>query len=76
VPADAVQNVSGQQVVFVTTQDPNVFEMRPVRLGAESEGRYQVLEGVKVGDRVVVNGSFALRAEWLKFNQSGSEHQH
>lgn len=75
VPASAVQNINGQQIVFVSTADPNVFELRPVRLGKENDGRYQVLEGLTVGDRVVVNGSFMLRAEWLKSNQ-GSEHTH
>jgi RND family efflux transporter MFP subunit len=75
VQASAVQNINGQQIVFVSTADPNVFELRPVRLGKENDGRYQVLEGLTVGDRVVVNGSFMLRAEWLKSNQ-GSEHTH
>jgi len=69
VPASAVQNMHGQHIVFVPTENPNAFELRPVRLGAESEGRYQVLEGLAVGDRVVTNGSFALRAEWLKTQQ-------
>lgn len=75
VPTAAVQNINGQQIVFLPTSDPNVFELRPVRLGGESEGRHQILEGLTVGDKVVTNGSFALRAEWLKTNQ-GSEHQH
>jgi cobalt-zinc-cadmium efflux system membrane fusion protein len=75
VPASAVQNINGQQTVFVSTADPNVFELRSVRLGSGNEGRYQVLEGLTVGDRVVTNGSFMLRAEWLKANQ-GSEHTH
>ena len=75
VPAGAVQNINGQQTVFVSTADPNVFELRPVRLRSENAGRYQVLEGLTVGDRVVTNGSFMLRAEWLKANQ-GSEHTH
>ena len=65
----AVQNINGQSTVFVPTSDPNIFELRPVRLGPESGGRYPVLEGLKVGDKVVVNGSFSLRAEWLKRNQ-------
>lgn len=69
VPTAAVQNISGQQIVFVPTSDPNIFELRPVRLGSESEGRYQVIEGLTVGDKVVTNGSFALRAEWLKTHQ-------
>ena len=68
IPASAVQSFNNQQVVFVATNDPNVFAMRPVRLGSEINGRYQVLEGLSVGDRVVTEGSFLLRAEWLKRN--------
>jgi Cu(I)/Ag(I) efflux system membrane fusion protein len=68
ISSSAVQNINGQQIVFVPTADANIFELRPVRLGAESDGRYQVLEGLTVGDKVVSNGSFALRAEWLKVN--------
>ena len=72
VPASAVQNMNNQQVVFVATSDPNVFVMRPVRLGPESQGRYTVLEGLAVGDRIVSEGSFLLRAEWLKLHPGGS----
>ncbi|MEP6819758.1 MAG: efflux RND transporter periplasmic adaptor subunit [bacterium] len=68
IPASAVQNLNGQPVVFVSTNDPNVFVMRTVRLGPETNGRYQVLEGLNVGDRIVTEGSFLLRAEWLKMN--------
>jgi RND family efflux transporter MFP subunit len=75
VPADAVQNISGRNIVFVATDDPNIFEVRSVRLGTETEGRYQVLEGLKVGDRIAVKGSFTLRAEWLKSRQ-GNQHTH
>ncbi len=66
VPANAVQNINNQQVVFVAMRERNLFAMRPVRLGAEANGRYPVLEGVSVGDRIVTEGSFLLRAEWLK----------
>jgi len=68
VPANAVQNINNQQVVFVAMNEANVFAMRPVRLGPEANGRYPVLEGVSVGDRIVTDGSFLLRAEWLKFH--------
>jgi RND family efflux transporter MFP subunit len=68
VPVAAVQNLNNQQVIFVATNDPNVFIMRPVRLSPETNGFYQVLEGLNVGDRIVTNGSFLLRAEWLKMN--------
>ena len=71
VPLTAVQNIGNQQVVFVAMRDPNVFAMRPVHLGAESNGYYPVLEGLSAGDRVVTEGSFMLRAEWLKSHPSG-----
>lgn len=70
VPANAVQNINNQQVVFVALNEGNLFAMRPVRLGPEANGRYPVLEGVAVGDRIVTEGSFLLRAEWLKSHPS------
>jgi cobalt-zinc-cadmium efflux system membrane fusion protein len=72
VPTSAVQNINNQQVVFVATNDPTVFAMRPVRLGPEANGRYPVLEGVSVGDRIVTEGSFLLRAEWFKLHPVGN----
>src|SRR5215216_36933 len=70
VPANAVQNINNQQVVFVALTEANVFAMRPVRLGPETNGRYPVLEGVSIGDRIVTEGSFLLRAELLKSHPS------
>src|SRR5436305_15070458 len=52
VPKDAVQAINNQQVVFVATDKPTEFIMRPVRIGAESNGFYPVLEGLTVGERV------------------------
>lgn len=72
----AIQNIGGRDIVFVETSNTNVFELRPVRLGERIDGRRQVLEGITVGERVVVNGSFTLRAEYLKSRQGTSEHQH
>ena len=66
VPKDAVQTINNQRVVFVATDKPTEFIMRVVRVGAESNGFYPVLEGLTVGERVVVDGSFLLRAEWMK----------
>lgn len=70
IPVTAVQNINNQQVVFVTTNGSNVFVMRPVLLGPESNGSYPVLEGLNVGDRIVTEGSLMLRAEWLKSHPS------
>ncbi len=71
VPGSAVQNVGGRAVVFLATSDPSTYVMRPVRVGAEAAGRFPVLEGLHVGDRVVTEGSFMLRAEWLKLHPGG-----
>ncbi|MEO8434618.1 MAG: efflux RND transporter periplasmic adaptor subunit [Pyrinomonadaceae bacterium] len=70
----AVQNINNQQVVFVATKEPNVFVMRPVRLGPEVNGRYPVVEGLAVGERIVTEGSFLLRAEYLK--SASANHSH
>jgi len=66
IPKSAVQNIKDQQVVFVETGTPNTYAMRPVKLGPEVNGQYPVLEGLTVGERIVTDGSFLLRAEWLK----------
>ncbi len=66
VPAPAVQNISDRQVVFLPTDKPNVFTVRSVRLGNATDGKFPVIEGLNVGDRVVTNGSFLLRAELIK----------
>ncbi len=71
VPAAAVQNINNRQTVFVVTDKPNVFILKLVRLGTENGGRYVVLEGLNVGDEIVTEGSFLLRAEWLKQHPAG-----
>jgi len=42
--------------------------MRAIRIGGESNGFYPVLEGLSAGDRIVTDGSFLLRAEWMKLH--------
>ncbi|MEP7037710.1 MAG: efflux RND transporter periplasmic adaptor subunit [Acidobacteriota bacterium] len=70
VPIEAVQTINNQQIVFLATENPNVFVMKSVKIGAESNGLYPVLEGLFVGDKVVTEGSFLLRAEWQKSHQN------
>src|SRR3989440_7350707 len=53
---DAVQNIGTQQFVFVATDNPNEFAMRPVKLGPQSNGSYPVLEGLSVTERIVTEG--------------------
>jgi len=73
IPTTAVQNMKEQKIVFAATDKPNIFLMKPVRLGSESNGQFVVLEGLNVGDKIVTDGSFLLRAEMLKQNPP---HQH
>lgn len=68
VPSSAVQTIYNQKVVFLPTEKPNVFVIKPVRLGSETNGQYIVLEGLNVGDKIVTEGSFLLRAEMIKQN--------
>lgn len=71
VPKEAVQTIGDLKVVFEATDDPRTFILRPVRLGPEKDNAYPVLEGIFVGDRIVTDGSFLLRAEYLKTNPEG-----
>ena len=65
IPDSAVQTHEDKQIVFIAV-DGNRFEKRNVKLGLEQHGRAQVLEGVKVGEKIVTEGSFILKSEMLK----------
>lgn len=62
VPASAIFNTGNSQYVFVEEQ-PGLFAPVPVELGPQAGSRQVVLRGVKVGDRVVVDGNFMLDSE-------------
>jgi hypothetical protein len=66
VPKDAVQAIGNQQYVFAATDKSNEFLLRQVKLAPESNGFYPVIEGLGTSERIVTQGSFLLRAEWLK----------
>ncbi len=65
VPENALQNINGMNVVFVTT-DGSTFEARTVTLGTRSQGRVEAVEGLRPGDRIVVKGAFMVKSEMLK----------
>ena len=65
IPQDALQDVNGNQVVFVT-QDGSTFRTQILTLGTRSEGRVEVIQGLKPGDHLVVNGAFMVKGELLK----------
>ena len=56
VPQQAIQrNAGGGSEVFVV-KDDNRVAPQPVRTGAIQDGQWLVTEGLKAGDRVVVEG--------------------
>jgi membrane fusion protein, heavy metal efflux system len=65
VPSGALQQVDGQDVVFVRTA-PDRFAVRPVRIGETSGGKTPVFEGVQPGDQVAIRGTFILKSQLLK----------
>jgi cobalt-zinc-cadmium efflux system membrane fusion protein len=65
VPEAALQNINGMPVVFVTP-DGVTFQARTVNLGTHSMGKAEVVDGLKAGDRIVVNGAFMVKSEMLK----------
>lgn len=63
VPSSAVLWTGERSLVYLKTDpDQPVFEMREVTLGHEAGGNYQVLEGLDIGDEIVVNGTFTVDA--------------
>jgi len=56
VPQQAIQrNVGGGSEVFVV-KDDNLVAVQPVRTGSIQDGQWFVTEGLKAGDKVVVEG--------------------
>lgn len=71
VPVGALQRFRDWDVVFVRVGD--VYEVRPVKLGARDAQQVQVLSGLAVGDAVVVEQSYLVKAD---IEKSGASHDH
>jgi cobalt-zinc-cadmium efflux system membrane fusion protein len=65
IPEDAVQKYGRDTFVFIPMGGGR-FRKRTVRLGETVEGGYLADAGVWAGDRVVLKGSFTLKAEMFK----------
>lgn len=65
VPRAAVQQVGSRTVVFVA-QGPTRFELREVKMGELSTDYVEVKGGVQEGEKVVTQGSYALKSETLR----------
>jgi cobalt-zinc-cadmium efflux system membrane fusion protein len=56
VPEDAIVREGDQARVWVIGQN-NALTLRPIRTGRSNDGMVEVLDGLKVGERVVTRGS-------------------
>ncbi|HSR50337.1 MAG TPA: efflux RND transporter periplasmic adaptor subunit [Acidobacteriota bacterium] len=74
VPAQALQRIREQTLVFVEEAHGR-FVLRQVVVLGEQAGRVGLAEGLQEGERVVVQGSFALKSELLR-EQLGGGHAH
>lgn len=72
VPAAALQEINGQPVVFVQ-MEPAKFGKRMVQVGERDEQRAEILSGVRVGEKVVANGSFYLKSALMRELIGGEE---
>jgi cobalt-zinc-cadmium efflux system membrane fusion protein len=65
VPADAVQQIDGQPVVFVR-QGPTRFERRNVQTGLRTGDLVEIVGGLAEGQTIVGKGSFYLKTALLR----------
>ncbi|UYW31915.1 efflux RND transporter periplasmic adaptor subunit [Methylorubrum extorquens] len=70
-PRSALQNVEGEQVVFVRTKDG--FEKREVVTGKGDAEAVEVVFGLDAGEEVAVTNAFVLKAE---LGKAEAEHEH
>lgn len=67
----SMQSMEDGDTVFVM-KDAETFEIRPVKVGAQTDQETAVTEGLREGEQVVTQGSFILKSELLK-NELGED---
>jgi cobalt-zinc-cadmium efflux system membrane fusion protein len=71
VPIDAIQTLRGQEVVFV--REGENYEARPVKLGRRDARFAEVLDGIALGDDIVVEQSYLIKADIEKSSVEDSD---
>ncbi|MBF0611253.1 MAG: efflux RND transporter periplasmic adaptor subunit [Magnetococcales bacterium] len=61
--ADSAVLDSGTRQVVLVERGEGLYEPRPVRIGSKGGGYVEILDGVKVGEKVVVRANFLIDAE-------------
>jgi Cu(I)/Ag(I) efflux system membrane fusion protein len=62
IPESAVIDTGTSQVVYVEKGE-GAFEPREVMLGIRADGTVEVLQGIKVGEKVVSSANFLIDSE-------------
>jgi multidrug efflux pump subunit AcrA (membrane-fusion protein) len=65
VPQGAIQQVNGQDVVFVRIA-PDRFRVQTVQTGENVQSKVRILQGLKPGDQIITHGSFIAKGQLLK----------
>jgi cobalt-zinc-cadmium efflux system membrane fusion protein len=63
VPLEAVQNLDGEQVVFLP--GTHGFMASPVRTGVKDDSRVEILSGLEPGQDYVATGAFVLKSQMV-----------
>jgi cobalt-zinc-cadmium efflux system membrane fusion protein len=64
VPTAAVlTNGDRSEVVAASADKPDVFKLRPVKIGSEMDGNVRIYEGLKEGDRIITKGALFMKQE-------------
>lgn len=71
VPLAALQKFRDWDVVFIRVGDE--YEIRPLSLGQRDAKNIEVLEGLKLGDNIVIEQSYLVKAD---IEKSGASHDH
>ncbi|MBK8399028.1 MAG: efflux RND transporter periplasmic adaptor subunit [Leptospiraceae bacterium] len=76
VPKSAILNTGKHKIAYVKKENNNFFSVM-VKTGIESEGYFEILEGISEGDEVVIESNFLLDSESkIKLGGSSNEHSH
>ncbi|MEQ1946750.1 MAG: efflux RND transporter periplasmic adaptor subunit [Bryobacteraceae bacterium] len=71
IPSAAVIRESDKEHVFVQSA-PDVFTLRPVTLGDEFGGRRVLIDGIRPGEKIVIDGAFHLNNERIRLSVQGA----
>ena len=63
-PKNSIQELDGQTIVFV--KEGERFYPRQVEIGRTDSRLVEIVKGIQIGQQVVVENSYLLKAELLK----------